>query len=160
MYKQSKQLNNEITSKKQSKTKAQLLRCNSLVITLQKHSYYLVKAQLLQPKSLVITNCLFSLSLGVWLLVMGCWLSVVQYNLTNNRQPTTPKKCFPMKCKSYFVQFLTIVKTFSYLFSEKYFLLFVIPPFHPCMVISLILNGLSKVELWVEYGWNYMKFHQ
>ena len=27
------------------------------------------------------------------------------------------------------------------------------------MVIPLILNGLSKVELWVEYGWNYMKFH-
>ena len=27
------------------------------------------------------------------------------------------------------------------------------------MIISLILNGLSKVELWVEYGWNYMKFH-
>ena len=27
------------------------------------------------------------------------------------------------------------------------------------MVTSLIINGLSKVELWVEYGWNYMKFH-
>ena len=27
------------------------------------------------------------------------------------------------------------------------------------MVTSLILNGLSKVELWVEYRWNYMKFH-
>ena len=27
------------------------------------------------------------------------------------------------------------------------------------MVISLILNDLSKVELWVESGWNYMKFH-
>ena len=64
-----------------------------------------------------------------------------------------------MKCQSYFALFLTVVKTFSCLFSEKYFLLFVIPPFHPCMVIPLILNGLSKVELWVEYGWNYMKFH-
>ena len=61
-----------------------------------------------------------------------------------------------MKCQFYFVWFLTIVKNFSCLFSEKYFLLFVIPPFHPCMVISLILNGLSKVELWVEYGWNFM----
>ena len=58
-----------------------------------------------------------------------------------------------------FCHFLTVVNTFPYTFSEKYFLLFVIPPFHPCMVISLILNGLSKVELWVEYGWNYMKFH-
>ena len=64
-----------------------------------------------------------------------------------------------MKCQPYFALFLTVVKTFSYLFSEKYFLLFVIPPFHPCMVIPLIPNGLSKVELWVEYGWNYMKFH-
>ena len=27
------------------------------------------------------------------------------------------------------------------------------------MVTALIINGLSKVELWVEYGWNYMKFH-
>ena len=64
-----------------------------------------------------------------------------------------------MKCQSYFVWFLTVVKTFSYLFSEKYFLLFVIPPFHLRMVTALIINGLSKVELWVEYGWNYMKFH-
>ena len=63
------------------------------------------------------------------------------------------------KYLSFKMCFLTVVNTFSYTFSEKYFLLFVIPPFHPCMVISLILNGLSKVELWVEYGWNYMKFH-
>ena len=58
-----------------------------------------------------------------------------------------------------FSHFLTVVNTFSYTFSEKYFLLFVIPPFHLCMVTALIINGLSKVELWVEYGWNYMKFH-
>ena len=117
---------------------------------------------------MILQTAFFSLSLGVWLLVMGCRQLVVgkigqsnQQPKTNNRKPitNTPKKCFPMKCQSYFVQFLTVVKTFSYLFSEKYFLLFVIPPFHHGMVISLILNGLSKVELWVEYGWNYMKFH-
>ena len=61
-----------------------------------------------------------------------------------------------MKCQSYFALFLTVVKTFSCLFSEKYFLLIVIPPFHLCMVTALIINGLSKVELWVEYGWNFM----
>ena len=64
-----------------------------------------------------------------------------------------------MKCQSYFVLFLTVVNTFPTLISEKYFLLFVIPPFHFRMVTALIINGLSKVELWVEYGWNYMKFH-
>ncbi|MDD6511303.1 MAG: hypothetical protein PUF52_08885, partial [Prevotella sp.] len=55
--------------------------------------------------------------------------------------------------------FLTDINTFSHLFPEKYFLLFVIPPVHLRIVTALIINGLSKVELWVEYGWNYMKFH-
>ena len=64
-----------------------------------------------------------------------------------------------MKWQSYFVWFLTVVKTFSYLFSEKYFLLFVIPPFHLCVIIALIVRRLRLVELRVEYGWNYMKFH-
>ena len=55
--------------------------------------------------------------------------------------------------------FLTLVNTFSALFSEKYFFLFDIPPFHLDVVIALIISGLPMVELWVEYGWNYEKFH-
>ena len=55
--------------------------------------------------------------------------------------------------------FLTVVNTFSPLFQEKYFFSFVIPPFHLCAVIALVINGLRVVELWVEYGWNYVKFH-
>ena len=55
--------------------------------------------------------------------------------------------------------FLTLVNTFSALFSEKYFFLFDIPPFHLDVVIALIISDLPMVELWVEYGWNYEKFH-
>ena len=62
-------------------------------------------------------------------------------------------------CEPYFVRFLTVVNTFSTLFQEKYFLSFVIPPFHLGIVITLIINSLCKVELWVELGWNYTKFH-
>ena len=58
-----------------------------------------------------------------------------------------------------FCWFLTVVNTFPYTFSEKYFLLFVIPLFHLCMVIIVIIKRLRVVELRVEYGWNYMKFH-
>ena len=57
------------------------------------------------------------------------------------------------------MQFLTVVNTFSMLFQEKYFLSFVIPPFHLSGITTLIINGLCRVELWVEYGWNYVKFH-
>ena len=48
---------------------------------------------------------------------------------------------------------------FSCLFPEKYFFSFVIPPFHLGVVIPLIINELRMVELGVELGWNYMKFH-
>ena len=58
-----------------------------------------------------------------------------------------------------FCHFLTVVNTFPYSFSQKYFLLFVIPPFHLSMVIIVIIRRLRVVELRVEYGWNYMKFH-
>ena len=54
---------------------------------------------------------------------------------------------------------LTVVNTFSPLFSEKYFFSFVIPPFHLLTVIALVISGLRVVELRVELGWNYMKFH-
>ena len=59
----------------------------------------------------------------------------------------------------YFSLFLTAVNTFSCLFSEKYFLSFEVPPFHLAVVIILIISGLFEVELWVELGWNYVKFH-
>ena len=36
---------------------------------------------------------------------------------------------------------------------------FVIPPFHHREVIYLSISMLDKVELWVELGWNYVKFH-
>ena len=36
---------------------------------------------------------------------------------------------------------------------------FVIPPFHHREVIHLSFSTLDEVELWVEYGWNYVKFH-
>ena len=36
---------------------------------------------------------------------------------------------------------------------------FEVPPFHPWVIICLIISALDKVELWVEYGWNYVKFH-
>ena len=58
-----------------------------------------------------------------------------------------------------FCWFLTVVNTFSALFQEKYFLSFVIPPFHLSVATILIVNALCVVELVVELGWNYMKFH-
>ena len=36
---------------------------------------------------------------------------------------------------------------------------FEVPPFHPWVIIYLIISALDKVELGVEYGWNYVKFH-
>ena len=57
------------------------------------------------------------------------------------------------------MRFLTVVNTFSVLFSEKYILSFEVPPFHLCTLTILIINGLSEVELGWNYGWNYMKFH-
>ena len=59
----------------------------------------------------------------------------------------------------YFSLFLTAVNTFSCLFSEKYFLLFEVPLFHLAVVIALIIKGILVVELVVELGWNYVKFH-
>ena len=36
---------------------------------------------------------------------------------------------------------------------------FEVPPFHLRGVIYLRINMLGRVELWVELGWNYVKFH-
>ena len=49
-----------------------------------------------------------------------------------------------------------IIYIFSCTFSEKYFLSFVIPPFHLGVVIILIFSNLSKVELGWNYRWNFM----
>ena len=57
------------------------------------------------------------------------------------------------------MRFLTVVNTFSVLFSEKYFLSFEVPPFHLGVLTALIVSDLSEVELGWNYGWNYMKFH-
>ena len=57
------------------------------------------------------------------------------------------------------MRFLTVVNTFSVLFSEKYILSFEVPPVHLCTLTILIINGLYEVELGWNYGWNYMKFH-
>ena len=54
---------------------------------------------------------------------------------------------------------LTFIHNFSALFQEKYFLSFVIPLFHHGEVITLSVSVLDVVELEVEYGWNYIKFH-
>ena len=111
-----------------------------------KLSYYIPIVQLLHCKSYDITDRLFSLSLGIgcWLLVVGCRLWVVQYNLTNNQQfiphNPQPKTNNPQPTTLYYALFLTVVNTFSCIFSEKYFLLFVIPLFHLCMVIVLIIK--------------------
>ena len=35
---------------------------------------------------------------------------------------------------------------------------FEVPPFHLRGVIYLRINMLGRVELWVELGWNYVKF--
>ena len=56
----------------------------------------------------------------------------------------------------YFGNYLTVINIFSCTFSEKYFLSFVIPPFHLDVIITLIISNLSKVELGWNYRWNFM----
>ena len=59
------------------------------------------------------------------------------------------KKDRQKKYQPCFVLFLTVISTFSAIFSKKYFLLNVIPPFHLTPIITLIISGLYMVEL----GW-------
>ena len=98
-------------------------------------------------------------------------------NLGKNNEPIQNRLSFLIDCKSVILHhitilsfpmvrpawdnwwFLTVVNTFSALFQEKYFLSFVIPPFHLSVATILIVNALCVVELVVELGWNYMKFH-
>ena len=42
---------------------------------------------------------------------------------------------------------------------KKYFITKEVPPFHLVELICLAFSVLGKVELVVELGWNYMKFH-
>ena len=82
-----------------------------------------------------------------------CCLSVCCSNLQHHSQSTRQQNNIPAHI------LLTPVNTFPILFQEKYFFSFIIPPFHPYIVTTLVIRGLCLVELRVEYGWNYMKFH-
>ena len=51
---------------------------------------------------------------------------------------------------------LTSIHNFSAIILRKIFFAKEVPPFHLIGVISLIINMLYMVELWVELGWNFM----
>ena len=69
-------------------------------------------------------------------------------NPCSKHSPVNVKKDRQKKYQPCFVPFLTVISTFSALFSKKYFLLNVIPPFHLTTIIILIISGLYMVELW------------
>ena len=71
------------------------------------------------------------------------------FNPCSKHSPVNVKKNRQKKYQPCFVPFLTVISTFSALFSKKYFLLNVIPPFHLTPVITLIISSLYMVEL----GW-------
>ena len=54
---------------------------------------------------------------------------------------------------------LTSIHNFSAIIQKKYFIAKEVPPFHLVELICLAFSVLGKVELGVELGWNYMKFH-
>ena len=54
---------------------------------------------------------------------------------------------------------LTSIHNFSAIILWKYYFAKEVPPFHPTNAIPLVINMLDNVELWWNYGWNYMKFH-
>ena len=58
-----------------------------------------------------------------------------------------------------FSTYLTSIHNFSAIIQKKYFIAKEVPPFHLGVVMHLAFSALDKVELWVEYRWNYMKFH-
>ena len=85
----------------------------------------------------------------------GCYCFEKNYpfnpsNPCSKHSPVNVKKDRQKKYQPCFVLFLTVISTFSAIFSKKYFLLNVIPPFHLTPVITLIISGLYMVEL----GWN------
>ena len=69
------------------------------------------------------------------------------FNPCSKHSPINVKKDRQKKYQPCFVLFLTVISTFSALFSKKYFLLNVIPPFHLTPIIILIISGLYMVEL-------------
>ena len=73
-----------------------------------------------------------------------------------NTQSTKQQDNQTTKQLVYFGNYLTVINIFSCTFSEKYFLSFVIPPFHLDVIITLIISNLSKVELGWNYRWNFM----
>ena len=77
-------------------------------------------------------------------------------NPCSKHSPVNVKKDRQKKYQPCFVPFLTVISTFSAIFSKKYFLLNVIPPFHLTPIITLIISSLYMVELWWNYGWNFM----
>ena len=83
----------------------------------------------------------------------GCYCFEKNYpfnpsNPCSKHSPVNVKKDRQKKYQPCFVLFLTVISTFSALFSKKYFLLNVIPPFHPTPIITLIISSLYMVELW------------
>ena len=99
----------------------------------------------LYNKTTIQQNCLEDSTL-----LLRAYCSIVQNNqqpstnnrqpTTNNRQSTTLKKAVRCNISPFKCSFLTVVKTFSCTFYEKYFFSFVIPPFHLCVSITLIIN--------------------
>ena len=82
----------------------------------------------------------------------GCYCFEKNYpfnpsNPCSKHSPVNVKKDRQKKYQPCFVPFLTVISTFSAIFSKKYFLLNVIPPFHLTTIIILIIRGLYMVEL-------------
>ena len=69
-------------------------------------------------------------------------------NPCSKHSPVNVKKDRQKKYQPCFGLFLTVISIFPALFSKKYFLLNVIPPFHLTPIIILIISGLYMVELW------------
>ena len=111
-----------------------LLPCNNYAFTLQQLCFYLAIAMLLPCNSYAFTN-------SPTLISLGGLLGEIGQDLTS------------------FATLLTYIHNFSAIIPEKYFFVKEVPPFHLIGVISLIINMLYMVELGVELGWNYMKFH-
>lgn len=63
------------------------------------------------------------------------------------------------RTKHSFDSHLTYLHNFSVVILKKIIYTKEVPPFHPRSAIWLISSKLGMVELLVEFGWNFMKFH-
>ncbi len=52
--------------------------------------------------------------------------------------------------------YLTSIHNFSAIIRKKQFCAKEVPPFHLRHIIYLIIKMLDEVELWWNYGWNFM----